>query len=118
MEFPDHSYPNGTISYPYQPDVLNYLQSYADRFDVKKHIKFSHMVIRVLPIENDKWEVIVKDLPNDKFETLIYDVVIVCTGRFTTLRYPSFPGMNEFKGKTLHSHDYRTAEAFRGDKLS
>lgn len=117
MEFPDHAYPNGTISYPTQSVVLNYLRSYADRFDVKKHIKFTHLVIRVLPIENGKWEVIVKDLRNDKFLTLIYDVVFVCTGRFSTLRYPSIPGMDEFRGKSLHSHDYRTAETFRGEEF-
>lgn len=116
MEFPDHPYPNGTISYPSQSTVLNYLQSYADRFNMKEHIKFSHLVIRVIPIENDKWEVIVKDLPNDKFNTLMYDVVFVCTGRFSSLRYPNIPGMDDFQGKTLHSHDYRTAETFRGEE--
>lgn len=117
MEFPDHPYPKGTISYPFQPIVLNYFQSYAGRFDIKKHIKFSHLVIRVQPIENNKWEVIVKNLPNDKFETLIYDVVFVCTSRFSALRYPSIPGMTEFQGKMLHSHDYRTAEAFRNESI-
>lgn len=117
MEFPDHPYPKGTISYPFQPVVLNYLQSYADRFDIKKHIKFSHLVIRVLPIENNKWEIIVKNLSNDKFETLIYDVVFVCTSRFSALRYPIIPGIAEFRGKMLHSHDYRTAETFRNESI-
>ncbi|XP_055306207.1 senecionine N-oxygenase-like isoform X2 [Sitodiplosis mosellana] len=115
MEFPDFPYPKETISYPSQPVVLNYLQSYAERFDIKNHIKFSHLIIRVLPIENGKWQVIVKDLPNDKFITLIYDVVFVCTGRFSSLRYPSIP--NEFQGKSLHSHDYRTAETFRDESV-
>ncbi|XP_055325882.1 uncharacterized protein LOC129579742, partial [Sitodiplosis mosellana] len=112
MEFNDHPYPNGTKSYPSQADVLKYLHSYADRFEIKKHIKLSHLVIRVLPIENDKWEVIVKDLPNDKFQTLIYDVVFVANGHFASPRYPSIPGLDEFKGQTLHSHDYRSVEAF------
>lgn len=114
MEFNGHPYPNGTKSYPPQADVLKYLHSYADRFEIKKHIKLSHLVIRVVPIENEKWEVIVKDLPNDKFHTLIYDVVFVANGHFASPRYPSIPGLDEFQGKLLHSHDYRSAEAFHG----
>lgn len=114
MEFIDHSYPNGTKSYPPQVEVLKYLHSYAERFNIKSHIKLNHLVIRVVPVENEKWEVIVKDLPNDKYETLIYDLVFVANGHFASPRYPSVPGLDEFKGRTLHSHDYRTSEAFHG----
>lgn len=45
MEFHDHPYPNGTKGYPPQADVLKYLHSYAERFDIKRHIKLSHLVI-------------------------------------------------------------------------
>lgn len=117
MEFPGHSYPKDTISYPTQPHVFKYLHSYADRFSLKNYIKLNHLVIRVLPIENDKWEIIVKDLPNNSFKTLIYDAVFVCNGHFVTPRYPNIPGTNEFKGKIMHSHDYRTAKKFRGEKV-
>lgn len=114
MSYPDHPYPKDTIPFPPSGDVLKYLQSYADRFDLKKYIKFTHLVVRVLPIENGKWEVIVKDLPNNKFKTLIYDVVFVCSGHFSTPRYPDIPNINMYKGKLIHSHDFRTADAFRG----
>lgn len=114
MEFNDYPYPNGTKSYPPQADVLKYLHSYAEHFNIKKHIKLSHLVIRVLPIENEKWEVIVKNLPNNTFETLIYDLVFVANGHFASPRYPHIAGLEEFTGKTLHSHDYRSAEAFHG----
>lgn len=114
MEFPEHPYPKDTISFPPQAQVFKYLNSYADRFDLKKYIKLSQLVIRILPIENDKWEIIVKDLPSNTFNTLIYDVVFVCNGHFATPRYPNIPGTNDYKGKIIHSHDFRTAKAFRG----
>lgn len=114
MEYPDHPYPKDTLSYPPQADVLKYLHSYADRFDLKKLMKFSHLIIRILPIENNGWEVIVKDLPNNKFESKMYDVVFICNGHFSTPRFPDLPGIDEFKGKIIHSHDYRDSEAFRG----
>lgn len=114
MDFPDHPYPNDSNSYPTHTEVLKYLHSYADRYDLKQHMKLNHMIIRIHPIENEKWEIIVKDLPNNKFETVIYDVVFVCNGHFAIPRYPKIPGINEYNGKFLHSHDFRTAEQFRG----
>lgn len=117
MEYPDFPYPNGTKSYPPQSEVLKFIHSYADKFDLKKHIKFSHIVIRVLPIEDGKWEIIVKNLPTNTFETIIYDAVFIANGHFVAPRIPHIDGVNEFKGKILHSHDFRTAEAYRGEQV-
>lgn len=78
MQLPNHPYPNGTTSFPSQEDILKYIHSFADHFDLNEHIKLNHLVIRILPIQNDKWEVIVKDLPNNKFITHIFDAVFVC----------------------------------------
>lgn len=114
LEFPDHFYPNGTIPFPTQPDILKYLYTYTERFNLDSHIKRNHQVIRVLPIENDKWQIIVKDLAHDKFITQVYDAVFVCNGHFFSPRIPKIEGANEFKGRMLHSHDFRTAEAFHG----
>lgn len=114
MEYPGHPFPNDTSSYPAHTEILKYLHSYADRFGLKKTLKVNHLVVRVLPIENEKWEVIVKDLPNDTFKTLIYDVVFVCNGNFASPRFPKIPGLDDYKGKFIHSHDFRTSKAFRG----
>lgn len=114
MELPGHYFPNDTTTYPLHSEVLKYLKSYADHFGVSNHIQFNHLVERVLPIENDKWEIVVKDLPNDKFITKIYDAVFVCNGHFFERYSPEFEGADIFKGKIVHSHDFRKAEAFRG----
>lgn len=115
MEYPDFPYPNNTVSYPPQANVLEFLHSYVDKFDLKRHIKFSHLVLRVLPIENNKWEVIVRNLLNKTVEIRIFDAVFVCNGHYSTTVIPEIPGAREFKGKVMHSHDFRTAEAFRGN---
>lgn len=114
MEFNDHSYPNGTVPYPPQSEVLKFLHSYADRFDLKKLIKFNHLVVRILPIENDKWEIVVKDLCTNQFETKIYDVVFVANGHYSKPVIPAIEGADEFKGKMIHAHDFRNAEDYRG----
>lgn len=118
MEFPDHHYPNNTIQFPPQRDVLAYLNSYANRFDLKKLIKLEHLVVRVVPIKNDKWEVIVKDLVNDKFRTSIFDAAFVCNGHYFAPYIPAIEGATEFKGKVVHSHAYRYPDPFRGIYLA
>lgn len=112
MELSNHPYPNGTISFPSQGDILKYLHSFADRFDLNKHIKLNHLVIRILPLQNDKWEVIVKDLPNNQFITQIYDAVFVCNGHYYAPFIPDIDGLKTFNGKVIHSRDFHNADAF------
>lgn len=114
MEFPGLSYPNGTLPYPSHEDVLKYLNSYADRFDLRKHIKHHHLVEKVRSIENNKWNISVKDLPRNKTKSLIYDAIFVCINKYSSPNYPEIEGANKFTGKMIHSHDYRRAEDFRG----
>lgn len=114
MQFPDYHGLNETVSYPKHSDMLNYLRSYADHFDLNKNINFNHLVIRVLPIENGKWEIIVKDAPNNKYITNIFDAIFVCSGHFSAQYIPQFNGIDQFKGKVIQSRNYRRAEAFQG----
>lgn len=118
MAYPDFPFINQEKSYVSQPDVLGYLESFADHFDLKKHIKFQHYVVRVRPIEENKWEVIVRDLLNDRYETLEFDAIFVCNGHYHTPSLPHLPGTNDFKGKQMHSHDFRHAEPFKGEYIS
>lgn len=115
MEFPDHKYPENTVSYTPQRDVLKFIHSYADRFDLMRHIKLSHSVISVKPMDGEKWEIIVKDLLNKTFQTNIYDAIMVCNGHYFKPRIHQFDGMDSFVGEMLHSHDFQTAKAFCGN---
>lgn len=58
MEFPDYPITiNEDTSYPGSNEILKYLESYADSFKLADVIKLRHYVIRVRPIENERWEV-------------------------------------------------------------
>lgn len=114
MEFPDYHHPNNMSSFPSQADILKFLHSYADHFNLNKLIKLNHQVILVLPTENDKWEVTVKDLQTSKYVTNVHDAIFICNGHYFAPRIPIIEGRNEFKGKVMHSHDFRRAEDFRG----
>lgn len=118
MEYSDFNYPNDivnqNVSFITQSDVLNYLHSYADHFDLHKYIKFNHVVVRVRPIGKSKWEILVKDLVNNNYIVEKFDAIFVCNGHYSTPNVSQIEGADIFKGKQIHSHDYRTAETFRG----
>lgn len=116
MCYPDFPYPSLPSSYISSSDVLDYLNLYATQFDLYDKIKFERSVYRVRPVE-DRWEVIVRNLPEDKHEFYSFDSVLVCTGNFHTPFKPSFVGYDLFKGIQIHSHEYRDAERFRGEDV-
>lgn len=91
-------------------EVLQYLEAYADHFDVRPHIRFNTRVEQVEPVGNETWRVSLHD-----GSTRLYRAVIVANGHLWDPRWPSFEG--EFSGEQLHSHSYRTAAPFDGKRV-
>lgn len=97
--------------------MLAFLDLYADHFKVRKLIKFENHVVRVRPLLDDKWEVIVQDMKLRKYETHVFDAVAVCNGHYNTPICPKYKGSEIYKGKQLHSHAYRSAAAFKDETV-
>lgn len=112
MPFPDQE-----DSYITSQDVLNYYHWYAEKFDLFKYIQFEHNVLRVRPLADKTWEVIVLDLPNNEYKTLHFDTVMVCNGHNSTPDIPKFNGQEVFSDRQLHSHDFRNADDFKGERI-
>lgn len=119
MGFPDFSIPEKINERSYIPseDMLKFLNLYAETFEVNKHIKYEHHVIRIRPIKESQWEVIVMDLPQNRLETIIYDSVFICNGHYHTPAFPNYPGYKTFKGKQVHSHDYRSSSPYKNETV-
>ena len=93
-----------------QPDflshgqVLAYLEAYAERFQVRPHIRFRTEVAAVSP-DGPGWRVRLAD-----GEERAYRAVVVANGHLWDPRLPDFPG--SFSGHAIHSHHYRTAAPY------
>ncbi|CAN1831892.1 Probable flavin-containing monooxygenase 1 [Linum perenne] len=135
FQFSDFPWPDSSSSsdddIPTHDQVLHYLKSYADHFDLNRHIQLSTRVvgIRYGGVQEDemdawslwggngvpfskrgKWEVEVSR--NGRSETEVYEVgfVILCVGRYSDVPYiPEFEsgkGPEVFKGRVMHSMEY------------
>jgi len=97
---PDH-YPDFLSHY----QVLDYLESYADHFGVREHIRFQTRVERVVPGQG-AWEVTFND-----GTSRWYRAVVVANGHLWDPRTVEFDG--HFDGEQIHSHHYKTPEPFK-----
>ncbi|MGI9350018.1 MAG: flavin-containing monooxygenase [Rhizobiaceae bacterium] len=95
--------------YPGHKRILAYLRSFAERYDLKRSIRFSTEVISAIKTETG-WKVTLSD---DTTHT--YDAVIAATGLAWHPRMPEYPG--EFSGEIMHSSKYRNPDLFRGKRV-
>ena len=49
--------------------------------------------------------------------TETFDSVLVCTGHHADKNIPSFPGLSDFQGEVVHSHDYREPSKYAGKRV-
>lgn len=50
----------------------------------------------------------------EKTEEDIYDAVVVCNGHYSEPKIATIPGLEEWPGRQIHSHNYRRPELFSG----
>uniref|UniRef100_A0A336KXK0 Flavin-containing monooxygenase n=1 Tax=Culicoides sonorensis TaxID=179676 RepID=A0A336KXK0_CULSO len=117
MGYHDYKYSGFERSYITPSEVMEFLENYVEHFGLRDHIKFEHLVTKVEPLPGDKWSVTVLDLKKDESFTRIYDAIFICNGHYSTPNVPKLQGSEYFKGKVMHSHDYRYPEPFKDQKV-
>lgn len=105
LGYPDFPIPDDKPDFLAHHELLEYLEAYADHFDVLRSIRFNTEVTAVEKRDDGRWRVVTSDgAAHD------YRAVIVANGHLWDPRWPSFSGV--FSGQSLHSSEYRTAQPF------
>ena len=85
--------------YPEQPEILEYLEHVAERFDLAKDIRFSTKVISSVYDETSStWTV-----KTDKGETFVAPFVVTAVGCLSAANLPDIPGREDFQGESYHT---------------
>lgn len=93
--------------------VQNYLERFAEAFELYPSIEFESSVESVRAIAEDKWLVGTSGGSGKTF-----DAVIVGNGHYSKPRVPGIKGMERFSGLLMHSHNYRTSDTFKGKRVA
>ena len=88
-----------TERYASQPEILKYARHVAERFDLKKDIRFNTRVLKATFDENDhRWSV-----TTSNNETVSARFVIMALGCLSSPHSPSIPGLDTFGGNCYHT---------------
>ncbi|SCW33818.1 Predicted flavoprotein CzcO associated with the cation diffusion facilitator CzcD [Sphingobium faniae] len=107
--FVDFPFRDDIPLYPGHEEMARYLRSYADRFDVYRHVRFRSEVTAVEP-EGDGFRLTLRD-----GESFRFDGVVVATGHQSIPRHP--PEIANFTGDYIHAHAYRVPEPYAGQRV-
>ena len=112
-QFSDHPLELSASVFPHHSEMRVYLEGYADRFDLRRHIRFRCRVSLVSPVERagrTRWVI-----ETDDGASADFDIAIVATGHLSEPRMPQLPG--HFDGEVMHSHYYREPKLFAGQRV-
>ncbi|XP_060597998.1 trimethylamine monooxygenase-like [Ruditapes philippinarum] len=126
-EYPDYTFEQHfgqpTPSFPSRVVMRDYLEGRFTRGapggrDFKAYIRFN-TAVRFVKYHDDKQEftVTVNDYNTGETKEEIFSHVIVANGIYSAPNLPDFPGLNDFQGRILHSHDFRDAREFSQKKV-
>lgn len=116
LEFADYNFEEHfgkpIASYPPRAVLWDYIKGRVEKADVRKQIKFNHVVRDVRTNPDGGFDLTARDCKNDSETNEHFDHVVVASGHFSTPNVPYYPGFESFRGRVLHAHDFRDAREF------
>jgi cation diffusion facilitator CzcD-associated flavoprotein CzcO len=88
--------------YAPQPEILKYARHVADRFDLRRDIRFGTRVTAARYDEPSKtWRV-----ETDQGDAVTAKYVVMATGCLSAAKVPDIPGTEKFQGKSYYTHHW------------
>lgn len=119
--FSDFPFPKGYPNFMHNSLYKTYLNSYIEHFNLRPRFKFHREVMAVKKCsdfnESGRWCVTVRNIGTGITSDKIFDFVMVCNGHYFKPLLPTFPGLNKFQGKVMHSHDYKSIHGFEDKRV-
>lgn len=111
--FSDLDYPDHVAMFPRNGEVLAMLQEYADRYDLRRSIRFGARVTRVARAGPRGYRVEWEE--TDTRSAVDAARVVVASGRYNLPETPQIDGLSSFSGAggVSHAFRYKEPERFR-----
>jgi cation diffusion facilitator CzcD-associated flavoprotein CzcO len=101
-------FPADVPRYPSRAQTVDYLQDYAERFELR--MRFGQEVVSARPADG-LWEARTRNT------CYLAENLVIATGQARVPRVPSWPGQETFPGTVCHSSEYRNGRAFAGREV-
>lgn len=100
--------PGGPDHYPHRDEVISYLQSYEERYQIPVQ-----RPVKVLSITKEG-EHFLLQTSRSSFRT---KVVVSASGTFSAPKIPAISGLDQFQGLVFHSSQYKNTKGFEGKEV-
>ncbi|KAM1720937.1 hypothetical protein ACFX12_022533 [Malus domestica] len=121
-QLPNFPFPEDFPEYPTKNQFINYLESYAQHFDISPN--FNETVQSAKYDETfGHWRVKTSISTSDSNPSAFAEVEYICrwlvvaTGENSEKIVPEFEGLEEFTGNVVHACDYKSGLAYRGKQV-
>jgi len=104
-------------TYARQPEILDYLESVADDFDLRRHLVLGTKV-RSVRWNSDTWSWDCELDRAGEAATLTADVVVCAVGLFGSPKLPEIEGLIDFGGTLMHTAQWDHGIELAGKKVA
>ena len=96
-----------------QAEILQYLEDIADKYDVRRHVRFDHQVA-ALNWQDDAahWRITLGD-----GTVMTAQIVVSAIGMFNNIVWPDIPGIEDFRGHSWHSARWNHDHDITGERV-
>ena len=112
---PSHHWPQ---HFSPQPVLLSYFRGIADKYDLRRHIRFETFVEEIAWDETrDVWRARLR-ARNGGVEYVEANAVISAVGQLNRPKYPDVEGLGSFEGPAFHSAEWRHDVDLKGKRVA
>ena len=103
--------PNWSHRFSYGPEIAAYLDSVAEKYDVKRDIRFNTGVTDLTYVA-PQWR-----LKTEQGQEEYFDLVVAATGVLVNPAYPNIKGLDSFAGEKWHTARWRDDVSLKGKRV-
>ncbi|KAG1649599.1 Dimethylaniline monooxygenase [N-oxide-forming] 5 [Nymphon striatum] len=116
--FSDFPPPSEYSNFMHNKMMWSYIDKYASQFNLFPYIKLHHKVESCTKNkEGDKWIIKGFNVQTDEAWEDTADALMVCNGHLAKPKIPNIPGLKDFKGKVIHTRDYKHTTGFEDKNI-
>ncbi|HWU32768.1 MAG TPA: NAD(P)/FAD-dependent oxidoreductase [Marmoricola sp.] len=95
-----------------QPAILEYMRGVADKYDVRRHVRFGVEVLGAT-FDGGQWTVSL-----NSGDSVVVDVLVSAVGQLSRPAYPNIPGLDSFEGEAFHSATWDHSVELTGKRVA
>jgi len=98
-------------------EYVDYMGRFADFYKLRPFLNFNTQVTKVEDRPDGKWNVYTKRNGTDTESVEVFTNVVIANGVNRFPNIPDIPNKEKFRGRIMHSSEYRKAEDFAGKQV-